>query len=353
MARGGPAPRTESCCSASRSRRGGAEKICPRSRPPLRSRGRCPRAQTVEHDVLMRSLLLASLRGGLALCARENPLLGAASARQNRARSAPRPRVRTPFASVISPRAPSRTRPAGWTPRRACTKAGRRACSGWMGRPRSSTTARWDTRGSRARRVRAADLGARARARLRRSRPPPSSLPRRPTTSRRPRQRSSRCVPGRTIAPRAGCVFARRKAVERPRFFEPRATPPPPSAMRPRPGRAVPAAAPGFFRPRPPRSSPRLPSTRRRALRLAPPPPPPPSRLHASNLTNDHTDADVRLLSPSRIFSSFPPSRASPSSRSTSASRSRRRRTTIASAPRRNTSRPSWTRFAPAPRSPT
>ena len=33
------------------------------------------------------------------------------------------------------------------------------------------------TRGSRARRVRAADLGARARARLRRSRPPPSSLP--------------------------------------------------------------------------------------------------------------------------------------------------------------------------------
>ena len=108
------------------------------------------------------------------------------------------------------------------------------------------------TRGSRARRVRAADLGARARARLRRSRPPPSSLPRRPTTSRRPRQRSSRCVPGRTIAPRARCVFARRKAVERPRFFEPRATPPPPSAMRPRPGRAVPAGAPGFFRPRPP-----------------------------------------------------------------------------------------------------
>ena len=141
-----------------------ARKKSARDHVPLRSRGRCPRAQTVEHDVLMRSLLLASLRGGLALCARENPLLGAASARQNRARSAPRPRVRTPFASVISPRAPSRTRPAGWTPRRACTKAGRRACSGWMGRPRSSTTARWDTRAGHARAAFARPISALALA---------------------------------------------------------------------------------------------------------------------------------------------------------------------------------------------
>lgn len=251
-----------------------ARKKSARDHVPLRSRGRCPRAQTVEHDVLMRSLLCVPSRRSRVMRPRKPPPRRCLRATEPRAVCAAPSRSDSVRVRDLSESALAHS-PGGMDTAKSLYKGGKARVLGLDGK-----TSIFDhgkvghTRGSRARRVRAADLGARARARLRRSRPPPSSLPRRPTTSRRPRPRSSRCVPGRTIAPRAGCVFAHRKAVERPRFFEPRATPPPPERNAPATGsrgtrrraRVLPPA-PSTIVPAPPLDAPA-----RASPRASPPP---------------------------------------------------------------------------------
>ena len=274
MARGGPAPRTESCCSASRSRRGGAEKICPRSRPVEESRTLPARSnrRTRRFDAI--PVTCVPSRRSRVMRPRKPPPRRCLRATEPRAVCAAPSRSDSVRVRDLSESALAHS-PGGMDTAKSLYKGGKARVLGLDGK-----TSIFDhgkvghTRGSRARRVRAADLGARARARLRRSRPPPSSLPRRPTTSRRPRRRSSRCVPGRTIAPRAGCVFARRKAVERPRFFEPRATPPPPERNAPATGsrgtrrraRVLPPA-PSTIVPAPPLDAPA-----RASPRASPPP---------------------------------------------------------------------------------